>query len=55
MEEYQVNWFIPSDYLFATRQVLLVCITLTIWPMEIVFDSIENELLARGHHLRSDM
>jgi hypothetical protein len=47
-------FFFPNEVLFAMRRAMIFWTTLAVAPMEMMFDTVEDELVARGHHMRPD-
>lgn len=46
-------FLLPNEVLFAWRHVLILWTTALVAPIEPVFDAVEDELVARGHHMRN--
>lgn len=44
-------FFFDTSVLFAWRRALIFWTTLAVAPYEAVFDAVEGELEARGHHV----
>jgi hypothetical protein len=44
-------FLMPTGSLFLMRTAIIFWSSLAVWPMEFVFDRIDDELTSRGHHV----